>query len=758
MATLRDQLEAGLGHHKAGRLAKAEAAYRAVLGAAPEHADALHLLGLVALQSGRVREAAKLVERAIEARPDVAGYHNTMGEACRRLGRSAEAETRFRKALALDPGHAKAHGNLAGVLLGRKATEEAEALYREALRLDPGSLGDRIGLGNALRAAGRLVEAESEHRSAVKARDGSAAAHLALANTLFEAGRMKAAAEAYGTANARDPRLTQPLIGLGRAAAALGQTGKAALWYRAALKLDPKSAEVTTLLADALDAGGDKPAALTAYDDALTVKPGYLPALVNASNVLKALGRTSEALARCEAAVAAAPNFAPAHNNLGGLLKDIGRIAEAIEHFRKAAALDPGFAAAESNAVMALQYLEDPDPAEVLAAHRRWAERHAGAPDDTGHANDRDPGRRLHVGYVSPDFRAHSVAAFIEPVIAAHDRDRVEVFAYANLLKPDAVTDRIEAAADGFRPIREIGAEAAAAAIRADGIDVLVDLAGHTANHALGVFAHAPAPVQMTWLGYPGTTGLGTVGYRLTDAIADPPAAGADEYTETLVRLPGCFLAYRPPEAAPDVADPAAERNGFVTFGSFNNLAKTNDAVVATWARILTAVEGARLVLKAPPLADEGIRNWIVERFAGHGLAPDRLELLGFADDPAEHLGRYGAIDVALDTFPYNGATTTCEALWMGVPVVTFPGDRHAARVGASLLSAAGLDELVATDRDDYVGRAVALAGDPGCRRDLRATLRGRLAQAPLTDAGRLARTLEDAYREAWTAWCAEAS
>jgi predicted O-linked N-acetylglucosamine transferase (SPINDLY family) len=438
----------------------------------------------------------------------------------------------------------------------------------------------------------------------------------------------------------------------------------------------------------------------------------------------------------------------------------MGRAEESLAYYRSALAAAPKAGADEaaigSNLLFALNAVPGIAAAAVFAEHRGWGERHAEPLKAKWrpHANVPEPERRLRVGYLSPDFRRHSVAYFIEPVLAAHDRRQVEVFCYASVLNRDEVTDRLQGLADRWRDVVGLGDGEAAETICADGVDILVDLAGHTGNSRLSVLARKPAPVQGTWLGYPNTSGMTAVDFRVTDSVADPEGQADALHTERLVRLDGGFLCYKPPADAPAVGPLPAHENGFVRFASCNNLAKAAAPAIAAWARILARVPGSRLLLKSKPLVHDGARRLVAERFMAAGVGADRLDMLGWIVD-GTHLEVYRRVDVGLDTFPYNGTTTTCEALWMGVPVVTLAGDRHAGRVGASLLARVGLDDLVTRSGDDYVERAVALAGDLGALAALRWGLRGRVAASGLLDAARFARGLEEAYRRLWRQWCA---
>jgi predicted O-linked N-acetylglucosamine transferase (SPINDLY family) len=370
------------------------------------------------------------------------------------------------------------------------------------------------------------------------------------------------------------------------------------------------------------------------------------------------------------------------------------------------------------------------------------------------HGNDRSPDRPLRVGYVSPDLKQHAVGFFLEPILEHHDRNQFHIYCYSGVVTPDRVTQRMQAFGHTWRSIVGVRDEQVAEMIRADGIDILVDLSGHTSGTRLLIFARKPAPVQVAFLGYLNTTGMPTVDYRVTDAWADPPGMTDPFYSERIVRLPRCGWAFHPFEEAPDVADAPAAKNGYITFGSFNKLSKLSPPLIATWAELMKQVPTSRLLLKWSSLADASTRQRFHSLFAAHGISSDRIELAGATASMSDHLASYGRIDLALDTFPYNGATTTCDALWMGVPVVTLAGDTHAGRIGVSLLTAIGLPELIAPSPDQYVQIATDLANDPTRLSHLRQTMRPRVINSPLQDPLTLTRALEAAYRQMWHDWC----
>ena len=681
MTTIKE----ALAHHQAGRLAEAEAGYRALLATNPEDPEALHLLGVLEQQRGRLAPAIELMRRAIARNPKAPMFHRNLGTALMATGDANGAIACHQKALALNPQFPEAHHSLAEALRTLGRNTEAEGHYRHAIRVKPALVFAYNGLGLTLAAQGKLAEAEAQYRMAL----------------------------------AQNPRFSQAMINLAHVLEQQGRPKEAEAEFRRALKEDPRA----------------------------------VAALVNLGNLLKETGRTTEAGELYAKAIEIHPRLAAAHNNLANLLKDSGRVEEALGHFRHAIALDPNFGAAHTNVLLTLHYAPGPTPEEIAAAHRDWGRRHP--VPAVQHANDRDPERPLRVGYLSPDLRRHPVASFVEPILANHDRARVVPVCFATHVKSDAVTTRLKALGHEWHEVAGQDDASLARRIAEARIDILVELAGHTANHRLGVVARKPAPVIVNYLGYPDTMGLDAVDWRLTDAVADPPGMTERLHVEALMRLPHCYLCYRPPADAPEVGPLPQRAKGHVTFGSFNMLAKVNAPLIARWARILVAVPGSRLLLKGQPFRDDGVQRHFRDSFAREGVEAGRLDLRAYLPDARAHFGLYNEIDVALDTDPYNGATTTCDALWMGVPVVTRAGAAHVSRMAASLMTAAGLIETIAASADEYERIAIALARDPERLARMRATLRPRMAASPLCDGAGFTRNLEDAYRAMWRRWCA---
>lgn len=545
--------------------------------------------------------------------------------------------------------------------------------------------------------------------------------------------------------------------------AAAGDHAAAVDRYRECLELQSQDPRIWCNLGAALGAIGQADEAERAYRRALELDPALAQAWYNLGRMLQEGGRAAEAESCYRAAAALVdaaahrPLWLLIYNNWGLLLYNQGRPQEAVALYREALAEYAQAADLVSNLLLTMQYAEGCTQAESFAEHRAYAQRFETPLKGNwlAHPNSRAAGKRLKIGYVSPDFRAHAVAFFIEPVLAHHDHERIEVYCYCNHPVSDQVTLRLKSLVERWRDISAIDDDEAVKQIRQDGIDILVDLAGHTAGNRLQIFARKPAPVQVTWLGYPCTTGLSAMDYRISDAHADPVGMSEPYYSETLYRLPDSFDCYCPPHDAPAVGALPAIAQGGITFGSFNNLAKLTAEVCALWAQVLLAVPGSRLLLKGSSLADTATRQRLIGNFAEQGVGAERLILVSPDATHFEHLNRYNQVDIGLDPFPYNGVTTSFEAMWMGVPVVSLAGNSFISRMGVSMLTCLGMTELIADTPEDYVAIAVRLARDLGRLAALRAGLRERMANSPLTDAKRFTLNLEQAYREMWANWCA---
>lgn len=581
----------------------------------------------------------------------------------------------------------------------------------------------------------------------------------ARANAHLQRKELKQARALFNTIIRKSPRDIEALMALAAISGMSNAFADAESCCKRILRINPGLSGAWLNLGSAQSAQGEYAAAAESYRRVIALQPDMVIAYQSLGNTLRKLNSHMEAARVLNQGLALQPQNAGIYYDLGNTYKACGEISQAVACFRQAMQFDPDNLQAHGNLIACMLYSETTHQQDLFSEQIAWGKAmERSLPARVRHANSRVINRKLRIGYCSPDFRKHSVAYFFEPLIKAHDRARFETICYSQLEHPDATTQRLKSLADHWRDTFGMSNEDMYAAIRLDEVDILVDLAGLTFGNRLEVFARRPAPVQISYLGYASSTGLSSIGYRFTDAWTDPPGAADDFHTETLVRLPHGFLCYRAPDDAPAVTGLPALDNGYITFGSFNNLTKVTPAVVRFWCELLQAVPESRLLCKAQRLSDNSIRQRYLELFEAYDIPAERVELLGQADSTAEHLGLYRRVDIGLDTFPYNGTTTTCEALWMGVPVVVQEGDRHMARVGVSMLQQAGLQEFIARDRADYLSIVAGLAHDLERLATLRAGLRARLEASPLCNAPAFARDVETSYLDLWKAWVDQAA
>jgi protein O-GlcNAc transferase len=632
--------------------------------------------------------------------------------------------------------------------------ELAEEIYRRILAVAPDQADVHNNLGTLLRAQGQIDAAMVCYRRALRVRPAFAEAYNNLGNALYERGELEAAAAAYRQALAIRPDYPEALNNLAVVLRLRGQLDEALACCRQAVALRPHLAEAHSTLGDVLRDAGQAHEAIASYERALQQRAELPEVHLNLGLALHDLGRLAAAAARFREAIRLRPHYADAHSNLGVVLKEQGDLDAALACYQQAMQLAPDAAAAHSNALLCQQFRPGVTLASLAAAHAAWDARHA-RPLQTAlspPANDRDPERPLRLGFVSADFGRHPVGWFLVRVIEALRALDCHTVCYSDRVLADDLTVRFQQAAGTWRPVQGLSHQSLADQIRADRIDVLFDLAGHTSSTRLLVFARRPAPIQVTWLGYVGTTGLAAMDYLVADRW-QVPAAAEPHYRETVLRLPDGYACYAPPAYAPPVGPLPALRAGHITFGSFNMPAKITAPAFQLWMQILRRLPQARLVLKYHAMDDPAVVRRLAALIRAAQVDPARVELAGGAPH-AELLDAYNRIDLALDPAPYGGGLTTCEALWMGVPVITCPGETFAGRHALSHLSAAGLTETIARDADHYVDLAIALANDLPRLAALREALRSRLAASPLCDGPRLAANLLAVLRSAWQRWC----
>ncbi len=715
-------------------------------------------LGNLLAELNRHEEAMRCFSRALELDPALAEAENNLASSLQALGQMEQALEHYEAALRLRPGYPEAWSNKGAALQALGQMEQARLCYEEALRLQPGLLQARGNMGNLLNDLGRPDEALVVFRQILQEAPQSAESWNNLGNCLQKLGRFEEAMEAYRAALEHKPDYYLVHNNIGNTLQRQGRHEEAVAAFGLALRGDPGFVEAMNNLGVTLQDSGRLEEAVAWFEKALALRPGYVDPLINMGNNWRDRGRPEEAIRCLRRALPLAPGNSHIWNNLGCALGDQGMVSGALDCYRKTMELVPDNHFAHSNLLLNLHYQGSHGEEEIFAAHREFAHRHETrlAHLRQPHTNVADPGRPLRIGYVSADFRRHSVAFFLEPLLERHHRDQFQLYLYADVTRPDDYTARFHAmAGPGWRPIRGFSHERMAALVRADQIDILVDVGGHTANSRLLDFAAAPAPVQVSYLGYPDTTGMDSIGYRITDDWADPAGLTEKWHTEELVRLPRGFLCYRPSPESPPVAPMPALAGEQFTFGSFNNMAKVSEAALDLWASVLNRTPGSRIVVKNKALSEPEARQRLQSQLAARGVAPQRVFMSGLINSLAGHLNSYALVDLALDTWPYHGTTTTCEALWMGVPVISLTGQTHLSRVGVSLLHALGLDQFAVGSPEDYIALAVRLAGEQSYLAELRQGMRALMQASPLVDEAGFTADLEDAYRRLWQKWCA---
>jgi len=718
-AFIAGALQIAITHHQNGRLPQARALYQQILQAEPGHPDALQLLGLIKHEEGDSPTAMQLIKQAIRARPSDAIFHYNLGKIHQDLAQLDEAIWYYRQALLRQPDFFDALLALGTALKMDGQLDAAIDCYRQAISRQPDCADACYNMGTALQAKGQLQQAVANYRQALLLNPSFAVSHLHVVEFLAAQAQLDDTIKHFQQILTNQPDAIDAHMGLGTALRAQGRLDEAIISHRLAVELQPDCADAYFYLASALHDQGQLDQAATHYEQAILYKTSHL---------------------------------LEAHGNLGNVLEAQGHIEDAIAAYRQALLLAPGDAAAHSSLLFTMQYASNMSPAQRFQEHQRFAERFE-APLKSNwqaHSNSRDPERRLKVGYVSGDFRNHPVALFIEPILANHDKSQVEVYGYYNNTQIVSDTRRIAAFTDHWLACSDLNDEQLAAQIRADGIDILVDLSGHTERNRLLVFARKPAPVQATWIGYSGSTGLTAVDYRITDGWMDPPGMTERYHSESLVRLPQGGLAFKQEPGCPDVNALPALSSGGLVFASLNTINKINPVVVNVWGRILHALPQARLMLGN--VTDRNLAARLLGLFEQVGISASQL-ILQPRLTGADYIAIHQQIDIALDPIPYNGGTTTMHSLWMGVPVITLQGDHPLSRFGTSLMSRVGLPEFICQTEDEYVQCTIRFANDLPALNAVRQSLRARMS-APGWAPANITRHLEAAYREMWRKWC----
>lgn len=780
----------GVTLQRAERLPEAEASYRQAIKIDPRHTKALSNLGVVLQRLGRLSAAEASHKQALALNPGNAETHVNLGNLFNEQHRDEEAELHFKQALNIAPDYAEAHYNLANMLQRTGRLDEAEAHYQRTLKIKPDFANAHYNLGNLFTELDRPKDAEGSFRRAIDIDPNFAEAHFNLGILLARLSRSIEAEHCFRQALEKDPKYTEAYCRLGDlffeqaryteaehcfrlasdispndsdAHCKLGNSlylqkrlSEAAICYWNAIKISPDSADANCNLGVILIEWNRLDEAIEALLHSRKIDPEKPNTHFNLGNAYLRKGQLIESEACLLRALELRPDFIGAQSALGNTLLDMGRLAEARTCYRKVLSAKPESAAVHSNLLFSLLHDEALETMHIFSEHRHFGERFDVPPEDIpAHSNSREPERRLNIGFVSADFRHHAVAFFIEPILVhLASQPRLSLHAYSNIEVEDSVTKRLRELFKHWHPIASLSDDELEEKIRADDIDILIDLSGHTSGNRLLTFARKPAPIQASWIGYPATTGLHAIDYYLADHFLLPEGMGDEQFTEKIVRLPAS-APFLPFDGAPPINTLPALQNGRITFGSFNRLNKLNRSSIALWARLLRALPESRILLAAMP--ENRKYESLIEWFTQEGIAPERLSFLSRCAI-TDYLAQHHQVDICLDTAPYNGATTTLHALWMGVPTLTMASDLTVGRSGTSILRHADLETCIANDADEFVRKGVALAEDLAALSDIRMGLRERVARSVISQPAVIAAGVARALRIMWQRWCAGSS
>jgi len=710
------QLDTLLKYYQDGRYVEAEKLALLITKKFPKHQFAWKVLTVIFNRANKISEALYTVQKSVELNPNDIESYKKLSFILQKLGKLNEAEESYKKILVLKPDSIEVY-NYLGVLQHEQGKfTEAEASYKKMIALKPELAEVYNNLGNTLNEQGKFIEAEASFRKAIILK----------------------------------PQYFEVYYNMGIMLNVQHKFNEAEESYKKALAIKPDYVEAYNNLGNTLNEQGKFIEAEASFRKAIALKPDHIQAYNNLGITLDEQGKFIEAEASIRKAISLKHDYTEAYSNLGKILHELGKLEEAIENYDKAIKSKVDYFKAYSNKNFCLNYSSSYSPLYIYKQHLKFEKQFGRfkAKSPLSIKIRKKSNERLRIGYVSGDFRAHSVAYFFKPLLQNHNSQVVETFCYYNNNFIDKITNSIMTTCDHWRSIFGITDSEIFKIIRKDKIDILVDLSGHTGKNNLLVFAQKPAPIQVTWLGYPNTTGLSSIDYRFTDIIADPIGEADDLHSEKLFRLPNGFLCFQGNEKVLSKSNPPQTHYDYITFGSFNNLSKITSEVIDVWSKILNLIPKSHLILKCRKLKHN--KDYYYELFKNKGINKDRIQLYDHLPSTSDHLELYNSIDIGLDPFPYNGATTTCEALWMGVPVITLLGDRHAGRVGASILTNVGLKDFIARDIDSYINLAVKMSANTKKLKEIRMTLRRQMQESLLCDARSFADNVETSYKDMW--------
>ncbi len=779
----------GITLRKQSKLVEAIASYQQALALNPNHAGIYYNLGIVLNEQNKTDEAISYYKKALKINLQHAESHHNLGniyreqqnfeqavlhyqqairlkpnfpQACNNLGYSyllqnqlANAVTQFEQTLELQPDFVLAHNYLGLAFIRQGNDAKAVETLQQAITLKFDYAEAYANLGVAFQRQGHLDKAMDCLQRAINLEATSVDAPIYLGNVYVERAEFDKAHEYYQKAfENHSATALQLLLQTTLHWQNTGKLAQAKFAYQWILQTYPNHPDALHFLGIIANAEDDNDKAIELIQQAITQNPDIPSFHNNLGHCLWHQGRLTAAIESYHRALAIQPNYASAYNNLGIALKDTGNIDAAIDSYRKALKINSEEVTAHNNLLYTLNLSPAYSAQTIFAEHQRFYQQHAAKLTFEPPEIIKGKERPLKIGYVSGDFHRHSVMYFLQAILKYHDNTQFEIYCYHSGTKIDEISHWIQNTVQHWITCAYLSDEALATQIREDNIDILVDLAGHTAHNRLLMFARKPASVQISYLGYPNTTSLETMDYRIVDNYVDPKGQTEQFSSETLLRMPHSYFCYTPPENSPEVNELPALQNNYLTFGSFNNYAKLSEVTIQLWCQVLQAVPHSKLLIKARSLTDETVQTTLKSRFTAAGIDSERLILLGSIPKTQDHLQMYHQMDIGLDTYPYHGVTTTCEALWMGIPVVTLLGQTHVARVGLSLLTTVGLPELVANTEVDYVNICVQLAENKEKLQQLRSQLRNKMQTSPLMKGGLFTQHLEQHYRTSWQKWC----
>ncbi|MFZ6873379.1 tetratricopeptide repeat protein [Undibacterium sp. Di27W] len=743
----------GLLLDQKNQFAEAETCYRKALQAQPDDANVHYHLSLNLKSQSRWQESESSCRKALDIKPDFSEAHAQLAASLQQQGRLSEAETSCRQALQLNPALASAHFCLGMLAHQHGKLTDAEAAYRQALALQAGHHGALDYLVLLLQGQGRHAEIEAAYQTAAAKNPGDATALCKLASMQMEFGKLQEAKSNLQKAISIQPDYADAHGTMGILLMSQGQYAVAEACFKQVLKIRPDDAIVFDNLGVIAYQQKRFPDALGYFKRAADLAPGMVNTHNNLASVYKRFGRLQEAADSYQHVLQLDASNPKAYDNLAMIYADQGRLDEAIVLYRKAMQMAPDAAEIYSHLLFALNYHPELSSAAIYAEYDAYDKRFAQPLKQKWRtfSNQRNPQKRLKIGYVSPDLFTHPVRHFLEPLLAHHDKRAFEVYAYSYAQPEweDAVTRRYQSYVDHWVQTLNMSEDAMAERIRADGIDILIDLAGHTGNHRLQVFARKPAPVSTSWLGFAYTTGVKAIDYMLMDSTCLP--AGCEAFfAEQAWRLETPGYAFRPSENMGSVNSLPALQCGHITFGSLSRVIRINDKVIAVWAGILHKVEGAKLIIDSISFAEASMQEAIIAKFEAHGISRSRLEI-GFHSPPWDVMRK---IDIHLDCFPHNSGTTLFESLYMGTPYITLASRPSMGLLGSSILEGAGHPEWIARSEQEYIDKAAALASDLSHLAQVRRDLREQTQASALMDEKGFTAKVEAAYRSMWARWC----